>query len=61
MSAEYARKEHYRLVHSDAKALKPVIFHKTRESDIQREKIQCCHKNICLDVLYESNIRVLLL
>ena len=29
-----------------------------RESDIQREKIY--HKNIFLDLLYESNIRVLL-
>ena len=25
-SAEYAKKEHYRLVHPDAKALKPVIL-----------------------------------
>ena len=47
-SAEYAKKEHFRLVHPHAKALKPV-----RESDIQREKIQCYHKNICLNLLYE--------
>ena len=26
MNAEYAKKEHYRLIHSDAKALKPVIL-----------------------------------
>ena len=54
-----ARKEHYRLVHPDAKALKPVIL-KKRESDIQREKIPCYHKSICLNLLYESNNRLLL-
>ena len=58
-SAEYARKEHYRPVYPDTKNLKPIIL-KKRESDIQREKIPCYHKNICLNLLYESNNRVLL-
>ena len=58
-SAEYARKEHYRQVYPDTKNLKPIIL-KKRESDIQREKIPCYHKNICLILLYESNNIVLL-
>ena len=50
-------KEHYRLVHQDAKALKLLILKRKR---YPKEKIQSYHKNICLNLSYESNIRVLL-
>ena len=33
---------------------------KEQAGEIQREKIKCYHDNICLNLLYESNIRVLL-
>ena len=46
-------KKHYSQT-SSLRCLKPVIL---RENDIQREEIQCYHKNICLNLLYESNIR----
>ena len=49
------KKEHYRLVHPDAKALKPVIpmrkWHPKGENSV-------LPKSICLSLLHESNIRV---
>ena len=50
-------KEHYRLVHPDTKALKPAILKRNQHP---KGEIQCYHKNICLNLLYASNIRVLL-
>ena len=43
-----------RLVHPDAKALKPVIL--KRKSHPKGDLIQCHHKNIGFNLSYESNI-----
>ena len=47
-----------RLLHPYAKALKPVIL--KIKWHPKGDQIQCYHKNIDLNLLYESNIRALL-